>query len=105
MRSEWAGDVWRAEGLFIGYRKQVNKEKTKRQRWYDTVKKSKKKISVLLDMGAALYREKWKSILEAAMDRYKPKKKKKQLWNFFFFLLFRRYSYFFSQYIMVSIRF
>lgn len=38
-----------------------------RQRWYDTLKNIFKKISVLLDTGAELDREKRKSILEAVM--------------------------------------
>jgi hypothetical protein len=38
-----------------------------RQRLWDRIKKDLKKVNSLLDMEAALDRERWKGILEAAM--------------------------------------
>ena len=71
-RLEWAGHVWRAEGSLIKKVTENNLTGKRprgrpRQRWYDTVKKTLKKINPLLDMEVALDRERWKSVLEAAM--------------------------------------
>lgn len=71
-RLEWAGHVWRAEGSLI---KKVTENHLTwkkprgrlRQRWYDTVKKTLKKINLSLDMEVALDRKSWKSVLEAVM--------------------------------------
>jgi hypothetical protein len=70
-RLEWAGHIWRSEGIaknhFTGRLSGKRLRGRPRQRWEDRVKMDLTEISELIRIEDSEDRDRWKDVVEAAM--------------------------------------